>query len=253
MGFIQELIEVLKNLEFFKVVYEYQQGLHFRGGRLLSVRKRYSPREEEAFKIEEKNVPERWKYALPFLAPAMPEGYRRSFWTGMPLCEERFERTKIHSQGWYVIFPFLDSFITDSIQQRVLNLGDVNMLTAEGENLTLSCKVRYQVERLDLACMAVHDYEQSLNDHILGILVKYALGKPKDFWINTKNISGLEREVRDKLRPLVTGKWGLRIHEFYINEVALTQVHKLYGASADRIPLIPTATVPPASLEQIIG
>ena len=144
-----------------------------------------------------------------------------------PESSKRFSR--ILDPALYAHWPFVDSIVTDNIQQRVLNLPAVTIQSAEGENITLSCNIRYQVMDFYRAYTAVHDYEASLKDHALSILAKGGMGLPKERLTKREEVLKLAEEVRKDLRKVVTDEWGLKIHEVYVTDNPLSQVIRLYN------------------------
>lgn len=241
MGVIREFVDFVGKLKFHEIVYSYQQGLYWRNGKPLEIRRRgISRRERENAWHKEKAliekmgteaVPEKWRgkrwlciamgYAqfLPFVRPKLPDDFTQSFWTGLPLHESRF--SKILDPGFYLHIPILDDIVTASIQERVLNLGNINVLTADAQNptpMSISCNLRYKLLDFYKAYTAVHDYEASLKDHTLSILAKYSRGRTLSDWQDSSKIAELEEEVVKELRSVVTEGWGLKILKIYITD-----------------------------------
>lgn len=241
MGAIREFIDFVGKLKFYEIVYSYQQGLYWRNGKPLEIRRRnISKKERENAWSKEKAliekmgteaVPEKWRgkrwlcvamgYAqfLPFARPELPDGFVQSFWTGLPLHESRF--SKILDPGLYLHVPILDDIVTASIQERVLNLGNINVLTSDTNSpvpMSISCNLRYKLLDFYKAYTAVHDYEASLKDHTLSILAKYSRGRTMADWQDSKKINELEEEVVKELRSVVTDSWGLKILKIYITD-----------------------------------
>ncbi|MCX8147566.1 MAG: hypothetical protein N3D84_03805 [Candidatus Woesearchaeota archaeon] len=311
MGFVQELADFISKFSFYKVVYEFEQGLHFRGGKVIERRVKNIKKEalEEILKGE-KEVAEKavgdnvflglLYYTVPFVRPKipddfersivsgipyhkkgdmekdkellrktiienkllktlyfliypaknLPEGYRKS-WRGEPLHSKRF--SKILQPGFYLYVPFLDTIVTDSAQERVLNLGYISVLTHEkrdgknnktekdliyesnsihptsrkgSKNVIISCKIRYELMDIYRAYTAIDEYEDSLKDHTLSILAEFSRGKDYDYWTNSENIDNLAKDVEKELRKIATEKWGLKIHKIYITDIAFCEVQR---------------------------
>lgn len=75
--------------------------------------------------------------------------------------------------------------------------------------------------------IAVHDYEESLQDYTLAILAKLSRGKTFEQWKDPKFICGLEEKVSDELRETVTDKWGFKVSKVYITDNVPCYVNKL--------------------------
>ena len=100
MGFVLELLDVLKGMSFCKTVNEYEQGLHFRKGKVIERRIKFNPGikadkdDLERIVASEKDVAKnivgsdsfcRWlHYHVPFKDYHLPAGYKRSFLSGLP-------------------------------------------------------------------------------------------------------------------------------------------------------------------------
>jgi regulator of protease activity HflC (stomatin/prohibitin superfamily) len=82
----------------------------------------------------------------------------------------------------------------------------------------VSCNIRYELMDLYRAYTAIHDYEASLRDHTLSILAKHCRGKSYDDWKSPEVVKQVETSVLEELREVVTGKWGLHIHNVYITD-----------------------------------
>lgn len=258
MGFIREFFDLVSKLKFHEIVYEYQQGLYFRNGRVVEKRsKRLKEEERKKISAEERKLIKELGYSafLPFRrswlelyerpglheSPESPESpkkpkqlsesYRLSRLTGLPLHKDRF--SKILRPGFYLHLPFLEEIVKDSKQERILNLGNITVPASDEGNdggdktILVSCNLRYELKDLYRAYTAVHDYEASLKDHTLSILAKYSRGKKWEEWKTPKVVEDLEIQVLKGLREVVTEKWGLRIHKIYITDNVSCTVHRL--------------------------
>ena len=159
-------------------------------------------------------------FVIPFSCPALPKGYKRSFWTGLPRSPRRYD--KVLHPGMYFFIPFIDKLVMDYKQERVLNLGYISTPTSDSNSdsrvVAVSCNIRYELMDLYRAYTAIHDYEASLRDHTLSILAKHCRGKSYDDWKSPEVVKQVETSVLEELREVVTGKWGLHIHNVYITD-----------------------------------
>ncbi|MBW2964229.1 hypothetical protein KY363_02110 [Candidatus Woesearchaeota archaeon] len=247
MGFIQELADIISKLNFFQIVYEYEQGLYFRNGIVKQKRIRRTAAELEEIVQEEEALMEKMggsrEFTRPFRRPKLPEGYMRSFWTGKPLHPKRFQKGKVLRPGLYFHIPVIDDIRKDYSQEKVLNLGNINIPTNEDKSrvVLLSCNIRYQLENFYKAYTAVYCYETSLKDYALAMLAKQSRGKRYDDWKNPQVIKQVEEEMACELREVVTEKWGLSIHRVYITDNADSNVQRVLHEGP---PLVVNSTVP---------
>lgn len=230
MGLIQELADLIGNLKFYEIVFEYQQGLYFHCGNAVEKRRKKITLEEQAkFKSEESKLLQQMGYLpfLPFRRPALPESYVQSKLTGLPLHRNRF--SKVLQPGFYFHLPIIEEIVKDYKQEKVLNLGNITVPTVNGDDksILVSCNLRYELMDFYKAYTSVHDYEASLKDHTLSILAKHSRGKKYKEWQDPQVISQLEEEVLNELSELVTEKWGLKIHRVYITDNVPCYVQRL--------------------------
>lgn len=234
MGWIQELRDLIKEFSFYEIVYEYQQGLFFRAGKAIEVRRRSLKGSElEKIVAEEKQMINTitnnkwWKklmYYLPFVKVKVPEKYKRSFWTGRLLHPNRF--SKILDPGLYFFIPIIEEIVKDSQQEQVLNLESISIPTTESKTITVSANIRFYVHDYFKAYTAVHDFRKSLKDHSLSILSECSIGKSYEDWKKPEFIKSLANLVETELRKIVTRNWGISIQQVYITDHAESQYIK---------------------------
>ncbi len=230
MGEIKDFFDIVKDLlTYYEIVSVYQQGLHFRNGDIIPRRRKKIPLGElNRIEFEEKELVDvigKWKFFIPGSRPNLPSGYQRRFLNGFPLHKDRY--TEILEPGTYFYLPLIDEIHQDSIQERILNLGNITVPTTDGEHSEIvSCNLRYRVVNLKKAYLAVHNYEKSLRDHTMSILAKYCRGKTSEQWKDPKTVDEVENNVEEDLKE-ATEKWGLLIHKVYITDNVLCKVIRL--------------------------
>jgi len=247
MGVIQEFVDLVSNLNFVAIVHEYEQGIYFRKGTVIERPIRgMKSRDLIGIKTEEKKVTKQLgvkRFFRRVTTSDLPEGFRIS-WTGRILHPQRFH--KVLRPGIYFYIPFIEHIVTDSKQERVLNLGYISVLTSDpepnGKSVVISCNLRYEIMDLYRAYTAVYDYEASLRYHTMSIMAMKSLGHNYSDWKNPATISTLEKHVIDELRKLVTDKWGLKIHQIYITDVTDATIYKFVNSEYDVVQ--PLAGIP---------
>jgi|GEM_PF-3134537 len=221
MSWVTDIVNLIGKLSFYEMVYQYQQGLFFRLGTVRDKRlKKVKPDVEKRCKeAEQKLIKEKGRLSfLPFRRPEIPEEYKKSWVTGLPLYKDRF--SKLLQPGFYLYVPFLEDIVKDSTQENIVDLDSISVPTLdEGEKskvMMVSCNLRYELMDLNRAYLAVNCYKTSLQDHTLAILAKYSMGKTYEEWKNPKIKEELEKTVLKEIRETVTEKWGIKIHYLYI-------------------------------------
>ena len=233
------------------MVNEWEQGLRIRAGLVVDnfVLERYlKPKEVDRIRTEEEETIQKIQAAegkrafWPFHRPSLPEGYKRSWVDGRLLHPNRF--SKLLRPGLHVYVPVLEYLIIDSGQEYILNLKSIVVTTSDKDvSILISANIRYQLLDLYRAVTAVHDYEASLRDHALSILAQVSMGRPHEFWKMGRDqkdrpeLKKLEDEVEDELRKLVTERWGIKIHQVYLTDVAPVTVYRQFhdGVNGENI------------------
>jgi len=225
MGIVQEVVDLISKLRFYDTVYEYEQGLYFSCGKAKEKRKRKLQKNELEQIVKEeaetvakaggKNV-----FITPFSRPKLPDGYRRSFWTGMPMHPKRF--SKILKPGLYLYIPFVEDIVKDHQQETVLNVPYVSSPTTDlvpnDKVMAVSCNIRYKLVNLYMAYTAVHDYKTSLKDYVLSIMGKETRGKSYDLWRDAQEVCKTEKRIMAGLEKVVKKGWGIDILDVYITD-----------------------------------
>jgi regulator of protease activity HflC (stomatin/prohibitin superfamily) len=233
MGIVQEIVDLISKLKFYDTVYEYEQGLQFRCGKAVSKKKRrLTPAELEDIISDEAEVVRlngKAKFITPFARPEMPDGYMRSFWTGMPLSPKR--RSKILRPGFYLYVPFVEDIVKDHQQETVLNVPYVSSPTTDDipndKVMAVSCNVRYKLVDLYMAYTVVHDYKTSLKDYVLSIMGKESRGKSYAVWRNPAEVCKTEKRIMAGLEKVVKKGWGIDILDVYITDNAPCTVNRV--------------------------
>jgi len=229
MGVVREFVDLVGKLNFYQIVTECQQGLYFRCGKAIPKRRHLCEQEKKnAFKKENGLIEDmgRLKF-LPFRRPKLPEEFTRSWVSGLPLHNSR--SSKLLDHGLYFHIPIIDNIVIDSNQERILNLGSINILTTDGAPIPInvSCNLRYRIVDFYRAYTAVNDYEHSLKDHTLSILAEDSRGRTLKEWTEPQTIKDIENKVENDLRELVTEKWGLELLKVYITDNVPSQTSRL--------------------------
>src|SRR3989344_2368788 len=98
---------------------------------------------------------------LPLTRPEFSDGFKRSFYSGLPLYKEHF--SKILQHGWYWYIPIVDEIIKASTQEDVMDIKEITFQTTEDDpkeskTMMLSYNVRYKLINIYKAYMSVKDY-----------------------------------------------------------------------------------------------
>lgn len=230
MSWVEELFSVIGNLRFCSTVYEFQQGLYFRFGKAKPVKIRWRGEALEQIVNEENKTKEivGWRRNLPFFRAKLPEEYHYGFWTGRVRHNIRNEKDLNLQQGLYFFIPFIDNVITDSQQERVINLGTITVQTNEQDSQTMiiSPNLRYKIENYYNTYTAVHDYEQSLRDYAISILAEHSRFLSFRDWCSSEKVTDLQKVVKKEIRD-TTEDWGLNVMNIYITDSVKTDTHKL--------------------------
>lgn len=260
MGFVSELATLMDRYRFWETVYEYQQGLMYRFGTVIEKRIRHSKEYFGDIKNKENQAYSEsgglvgclpFMRYLPIKKFKLPENYRSDFITGYPRHNDRFKKEKILKPGLYFFVPLFYEVVTDSIQDKVLDLANIGVISngyhskngqhkAESvqdigadngnpeENILVSCNLVYNVMDINRAYNNVDDYKSSLGTHALSLLARHARKMSQSDWRNNDKILDLEKVVLEDLRKTATERWGLKIQGLFITENLPHDVKRLF-------------------------
>lgn len=234
MGFVTEIVDLLKKFKCVKTVYEYQQGLYIVAGKARRLAVKHTSEEIAEFsRLERKLVEEtggRLAFCFPTLfRPEVPEDYTCSWITGQPRQNKRTERSRILRHGIYPLLPGLCEIITIPAKMKPLDLGSITVLSADDPPipLNISCNLRYRVIDGYKAYVEVDDYEVSLKIETLSQLSDSCYGRKYNDWNKIETRKEVQEDVVTNLRELVTDQWGLEIFEVTITDVAPTTTNRV--------------------------
>lgn len=222
MSWVTEILQLLDKFTFFKIVNEYEQGLHYRAGRCIPRPIRWDKDTLDVIVQDEKEANRylTWYDAVFKKQIDIPPGYYRSIATGFLKSDKRQEKSKILKAGFYLMVPLVDRIETDNMQERVLNLRFISVPTTDQDSkeVSISCNVRFRIRDYYKTFNAVHDYETSLKDYTLAMLAEKSRGHTYEEWVKAEFVEQLEEEIKEHMRDTVTNKWGLEILNIYITD-----------------------------------
>lgn len=231
MGFVTEIVDLLKKFKLAKTVYEYQQGLYIVAGKARKLAVRHSSEELAEFSRLEQELIESCDGPSAFLfsRPEIPEDYHYSWVNGLPVHNKRTERSRILHQGIYLVLPGLCEIITIPAKMKSLDLGSITVPSADDPPipLSISCNLRYRVVDGYKAYKEVDDYEESLKIETLSQLSDSCFGRRYNEWNKIETRTEVQNDVAKNLRDLVTDQWGLEIFKVTITDVAPTTTNRI--------------------------
>lgn len=228
MGLIQEIRELLEKIKFCEIVDEGQVGLYLHNGVVTPRRIRY-PKDKlaEIVAKEEKAIQEcgGYKHFIPLRKPPiLPEGFRRSWVTGLPKHEDRYKTEKDLSAGFYFLWPLVDSLYTDHNQERALFSKPENMVivpTSDRMNVCLGYVMTLKIANYNRAYTKGDDYEDLLRAEASSIVAKLSVGKSSENWTVPEVYKGLADETLSKLNKFTNNKWGVSVEKFALTPIIL--------------------------------
>ena len=123
--------------------------------------------------------------------------------------------TEMKSGNWYWIIPWFQEHEVCSTKTQVVDIRAQSVWTDDGHNITIGTSVRYYVSDPMKALLEVHDYDQSLQNIVLGVVCKYvgihSLEALKEVSVELTEL--LLKEVREQSKG-----WGLKIQDVCITD-----------------------------------
>jgi len=124
--------------------------------------------------------------------------------------------TELLPGKWYWLIPWFMENEVCSTRTQVADTRAQSTWTNDGQNVTVGTSVRYYVSDPMKALLEVHNYDQSLQNIVLGIVCEYA---GKHSLEQLKTMSGeLTALLLSEVRLASTG-WGLKVQGVSITDI----------------------------------
>lgn len=128
--------------------------------------------------------------------------------------------TEMKSGKWYWLIPWVMEHEIGKTKTQVKDIRAQSVWTKDGHDVTIGTSIRYYVKNVMKALLEVHDYDQSLQNIVLGVVCSY---------VREHNLEDLKSgidELREKLLVAVkeaSKGWGLQIQDVAITDVGKAQ------------------------------
>jgi regulator of protease activity HflC (stomatin/prohibitin superfamily) len=132
--------------------------------------------------------------------------------------------TELKPHNWYWLIPW---FMENEVCKTPTQPKDIraqSAWTADGHNVTVGASVKYYVSDPMKALLDVHDYDESLQNTVLGVVCDY-VGEH-----TLEVLKSSRRELTDLLLKMVreaSKGWGLKIQDVRITDIGDAQNHRL--------------------------
>jgi hypothetical protein len=245
MSWVTDISDIVKNFRFYDTVDEGQVGLNLRLGVAKSRCMQYKGDELreilDAEKEVVKNAGGKLRFVFPFSKiPNMPEGYGRSFWTGLPKHPKRYVKDVNLQPGFYWLIPVVDSIYMDHNQERriVSKAEDMAIVpTTDGDNVAVGFIMFQKIEDYYTAYTRGDDYEDLLRGEASSILAKLASGRSTQDWTNPENYKDIADHALEKLKDYTTKRWGVGVSKFALTQIMINpNIIVGYGISPQATP-----------------
>lgn len=133
---------------------------------------------------------------------------------------------KLLRPGIHLHRPILDSIEKISTVPQTINLPTQSILTKDGEAVTCSSNLEYEIRNARKVWTRVQDLDDSLHNTGMGYLARFTRQYPyAKLALSTEK---LEEEIRENLNVKVK-PWGVHVNEFYITDFVKAQQYRLFG------------------------
>lgn len=125
---------------------------------------------------------------------------------------------------WYWILPWFSEHSTCKTRTQTKDIRAQSVWTKDGHNLTLGASVRYYIQKPMKALLDVQDYDDTLQNIVLGVICEFVEDKTLD------QLRGSLKDLRQQLLSVVkkeTSGWGLFIQAVSITDVGEAVNHRL--------------------------
>ncbi len=128
--------------------------------------------------------------------------------------------TETKAGGWYWIIPWIMEYETCKTKTQVKDIRAQSVWTKDGHDVTVGTSIRYYVKNAMKALLEVHDYDQSLQNVVLGVVCDYVRQHTLDEL--KSSLDELKNKLLESVRNASDG-WGLKIQDVAITDIGKTQ------------------------------
>lgn len=149
----------------------------------------------------------------------VPKPWKYWPWVSKDSCESTW-LAEMKSGEWYWLIPWIMEYETCKIKTQVKDIRAQSIWTKDGQDITVGTSIRYYVQKPVKALLDVHDYDQSIQNIVLGVVCSY---------VRLHTLEDLKLcidELRDKLLVSVkesSSGWGLWIQSVSITDIGKAQ------------------------------
>ncbi len=142
----------------------------------------------------------------------------------------RFKRGRVQPEplgaGIWWHWPFVDRIEVIPIRPRYIDLPTQSVTTADGEAVSFSANICYEIENAVLAYTEVHDLEDFVSrasmGHLHGRIHAWTLAELM------AGLKDLEKSLEGTLQTRVK-RWGIRVLDVRLTDMVRSRVYRLYN------------------------
>ncbi len=130
--------------------------------------------------------------------------------------------------GWYIIVPLVQELTALTVTPQVEDLRAQSIMTSDGHSMAVSGAVEYSIRDVTKALFNVQDFDKSLKNLALGVIVDYITNHTLDECRGS--VSAIKEAVRKALR-LKVNDWGIKLINVYITDLDKHRAIRLLGVN----------------------
>jgi len=128
--------------------------------------------------------------------------------------------TELKPNHWYWIIPLTTEHIVVKTSPQVKDIRIQSISTNDGVDIAIGLSIRYYISDAPKAILKVHDFDESLQNIVLGVVSDYVENRTEEQLRQSRNI--LKEEILKTVREEASG-WGLKIQSVKITDFGKTQ------------------------------
>ncbi len=133
--------------------------------------------------------------------------------------------------GWYIIFPMIQVLAALTITPQVEDLRAQSVMTSDGISVAVSGAIEYSIRDAEKALLRVQDFDKSLKNLALGVIVDFVTSHTLN---ECRNVEEIKEIVRKALRAHVND-WGIKLINVYITDLDKHRAIRLMGVNDGRV------------------
>ena len=127
--------------------------------------------------------------------------------------------------GWYISWPLIQEITYITVTPQVEDLRAQSIMTSDSVSIAVSGAIEYSIRDVKKAILSVQDFDKSLKNLALGVIVDYVTSHTL---AECKDVEQIKITVRKALRAHVND-WGIKLINVYVTDLDKHRAIRIMG------------------------